>query len=283
MWAEPESAHEAAMLLEAAHHAGVPYAVVGLGSNTLFPDAGFPGLVIRLGGELATWRVEGQQAWVGGGVVNAHLVRGLLKSGWTGMEFLSLIPGTFGGAVAMNAGTKDKELSAILVEFEILDPAQPRTVRTMTPQLAQMAYRHTEIPEGGIILGGRIELENGDVVMAEQAVRQDKDRRNATQPYRFASVGSTFANPPGDFAGRLIQDVGLKGSAQGGARVSELHANFFINENQATAEDFLTLMARARVAVRQKFGVELRPEVCFVGFDGWSRLLEIEAELEKKC
>jgi UDP-N-acetylmuramate dehydrogenase len=227
--------------------------------------------------------VEGQQAWVGGGVVNAHLVRGLLKSGWTGMEFLSLIPGTFGGAVAMNAGTKDKELSAILVEFEILDPAQPRTVRTMTPQLAQMAYRHTEIPEGGIILGGRIVLENGDVVMAEQAVRQDKDRRNATQPYRLASVGSTFANPPGDFAGRLIQDVGLKGSAQGGARVSELHANFFINENQATAEDFLTLMARARVAVRQKFGVELRPEVCFVGFDGWSRLLEIEAELEKKC
>ena len=143
-----------------------------------------------------------------------------------------------------------------------------------------MSYRSADLPPGSLVVGGVIEVTDGDVDEARQLVAKDKERRNRTQPYRLASVGSTFANPDGDYAGRLIEEVGLKGESTGGARVSELHANFFINESEARADDFLELMARARHRVREQFGVELRPEVRFVGFDGMKRLCELEQQLE---
>ena len=143
-----------------------------------------------------------------------------------------------------------------------------------------MRYRHTALPEGTLVVGGTIRVRRGDVDAARERIAADKERRNRTQPYRLASVGSTFANPEGDYAGRLIDQVGLKGESIGGATISELHANFFINESDATAEDFLRLMALARHRVRNDFGVELRPEVRFVGFDGMKRLTEYERQLE---
>jgi UDP-N-acetylmuramate dehydrogenase len=142
-----------------------------------------------------------------------------------------------------------------------------------------MSYRHAKLAPGAVVVRGEVTLEVGDADEARERVRADKERRDKTQPYRLASVGSTFANPPGDFAGRLVEAAGLKGHRVGGARVSELHANFFINEEHASARDFLSLMALARVRVRQRFGVELRPEVRFVGFDGWSAMVALEAEL----
>ncbi len=180
----------------------------------------------------------------------------------------------------MNAGTRETELSEILRHVDLIVPSEPRTVSTVTPDRLHMAYRHSKLPEtGSVVVGGGISVRRGDVDAASVRVKEDKDRRNRTQPYRLASVGSTFANPEGDYAGRLIDEVGLKGHREGGARISELHANFFINEESATSDDFLKLMARARHEVREAFGVELRPEVQFVGFDGWTRMLEIEAEL----
>lgn len=295
-WVEPHTREEVEKILELCCVHDISHHVVGLGSNTLFPDEGIDGVVMRLQGEFATWsvleeRVSGEVlVEVGAGCVNAHLVRGLLEEGLVGAEFLMLIPGTFGGAVAMNAGTKEAELGGILeeVSYVILsrgarERGECQRVKAASKDLG-VSYRHVELPEGAVVTSATIRVRRGDVELARKAAQDDKDRRNTTQPYRLASVGSTFANPPGDYAGRLIEAVGLKGARIGGAQISTLHANFFINESkQATASEFLRLMARARVMVRRRFGVELRPEVKWVGFDGWSALLALEVEEEQTC
>lgn len=285
-WIEAHDVDELQTAWRFAHDHDLPVELVGLGSNVLFPDEGIRGVVIRLAGDFATWSVRpsGDEATVsiGAGALNAHLVRGLLKDGWTGMEFLVLIPGTFGGAVTMNAGTREKDLASVLRRVELFAPHEPGMVRVLDATQIEISYRHTSLPEGSIVTGAEICVQRGDTDAAWERVRADKERRNQTQPYRLASVGSTFANPEGDFAGRLIEAVGLKGQAVGGARISPLHANFFINEEGATAEDFIRLMAMARVRVRQRFGIELRPEVRFVGFDGWAKLQATEQEVEQQ-
>ncbi len=288
VWAEVETADELIELREAGKAEGLDVTIAGLGSNTLFPDEGIWGIVARLTGELAEHRIEPKThdtavMHVGAGAVNAHVVRALHKGGWAGAEFLALIPGTFGGAVVMNAGTKEAELSEVLLDADVLEPdGDGFRRRTWTVEELALSYRHSDLPDQAVVLGGRIRVRKGDVDSARQRVRSDKARRNRTQPYKLASVGSTFANPDGDYAGRVIEEVGLKGHAIGGARISELHANFFINENQATARDFLELMALARSRVRHRFGLELRPEVRFVGFDGYKRMLEYERRLEEQ-
>lgn len=287
IWAEVETLDELTSLKTLARRENMEVFVVGLGSNVLFSDDGVSGLVIRLGGNFARWEVHDTDSAavvsVGGGTINAHLVRGLLKQGYVGAEFLSLIPGTLGGAVALNAGTKEKEIESLVrrVKLMTFDAESEAFVTTMVErENLTMTYRHTDLPENAVVLGADLEVESGDIDEARERVRFDKDRRNETQPYRLASVGSTFANPAGDFAGRLIEAVGLKGTSIGGARISPLHANFFINEDGATSHDFLSLMALARVKVRERFGIDLRPEVRFIGFDGWSRMLEIELRME---
>lgn len=286
-WIEVASIEELRWVREFAEHSGHNIVPLGLGSNVLYGDDGIDDIAIRLVGELARWAVEPideerAHVSIGAGTVNAHLVRGLLKEGWIGMEFLVLVPGTFGGAITMNAGTREKELSSILRRVELFAPDEPGMVTVLDASQIEISYRHTKLPEGSIVTGGLIEVCRGDVDAARDRVQADKDRRNETQPWRLASVGSTFANPEGDYAGRLIEAVGLKGHRIGGARISPLHANFFINEEDASAEDFIRLMAMARVRVRRTFAVELRPEVRFVGFDGYARLLAIEQELEQQ-
>jgi len=286
LWVEPQDAMALRAVLELAAGEAIDTHVVGLGSNVLFPDGELEGIVIRLAGELNGWQITEQDedsatVEVGAGTVNAHLVRGLLESGWIGAEFLRLIPGTFGGAVALNAGTKEAELSEIVRAAEVMVPEAGNEVerRRMTPAELSLGYRRSELPDGGAVIRGWIEVERGDVEAARSAMEKDRERRDATQPYKLASAGSTFANPEDDYAGRLIDEAGLKGEAVGGARISETHANFFINEDGATAEDFLRLMALTRVRVRDQFGVDLRPEVRFVGFDGMSEIEAFEREL----
>lgn len=184
----------------------------------------------------------------------------------------------------MNAGTKEQEISSILHSVTLMLPDASSdsgwSIKECAVDVLNMTYRHSMIPDGAVVLYGTIAILTGDADQARALVQRDKDRRNATQPYRLASVGSTFANPDEDWAGRLIESVGLKGASVGGAKISELHANFFINAFGATSQDFLMLMARARCAVRAQYGIELRPEVRFVGFDGWARLMSLEARVE---
>ncbi len=286
-WVEAGSRRALGAVLETAAAEELSIHVVGLGSNVVFPDEGIDGVVVRLADELADWRIESRDGdgaralvYAGAGLVNAHLVAGLLEAGWVGAEFLRLIPGTFGGAVAMNAGTKEAELASVLADVDILRVEEGEVVERRLPAEAlSLAYRHSELPEGAVVTGGRIEVRRGDVEEAREQMCVDRERRDETQPYKLASVGSTFANPEGDYAGRLIEQAGLKGARVGGARVSETHANFFINEDDATSEDFLRLMALARVHVRRSFDVDLRPEVEFVGFDGMRRLKNYEQEI----
>jgi UDP-N-acetylmuramate dehydrogenase len=285
IWVEPHTHAELELVLREAAQAGLPTYVVGLGSNTLFPDEGIEGVVIRLGGQLASWQIGAPHVWVGAGALNAHLVRATLGAGLVGAEFLALIPGAFGGAVAMNAGTKEQEVASILERAELLVPDGQGgfTLEQVEASALHMRYRHAELPAGAVVTRGLVRLTRADEVAvqaADERVRADKERRNQTQPYKLASVGSTFANPPGDFAGRLIEAAGLKGHRVGGAEVSPLHANFFINADGASAADFLGLMARARVEVRARFGVELMPEVRFGGFDGWAVLGELERGMQ---
>lgn len=283
-WIEVGSRDALVATVDAANERDVPYWPVGLGSNTLFPDEGVDGAVIRLVDELAEWSFEEVTedealVEVGAGVVNAHLVRGLLDAGWVGAEFLRLVPGTFGGAVAMNAGTKEAELESILVDADLVVPdGGASTTRRPAGEL-ELAYRSSNLPEGAVVAAGRVRVEDGDVDEAREKMEADWDRRDETQPYKLASAGSTFANPEHDYAGRLIDEAGLKGESVGDARISETHANFFINEDDATAEDFLKLMALARRRVRDEYDVELRPEVTFVGFDGATRLEEYERKV----
>ncbi len=272
-WVEVKTLVELQRVIDLANQEGLPIEVVGLGSNVLFSDAGFDGVMLRLSGQLAEWNIlDDGLVQIGAGAINSHLVKALLKNGLIGAEFLVLIPGTFGGAVAKNAGTKNDEISSILKSIQIIALDQPRKVISMSATEINLSYRHSELPERSLVVGGQIQLSRGDTVIAASKVREDKDNRSKTQPYKLKSVGSTFANPPGDYAGRLIEAVGLKGTRVGGARISEQHANFFINEGNASSSDFLMLMAMAIVRVQAAFGIELRPEVCFVGFDGWKQL-----------
>lgn len=275
-WVEVKSLVELQRVIELANQERWPIEVVGLGSNVLFSDEGYNGVMLRLSGELAGWNIldEGLVE-IGAGAINAHLVKGLLKNGLVGAEFLVLIPGTFGGAVAKNAGTKNDEMSSILKSIQIITLDQPRKVTSMSAAEINLSYRHAELPMRSLIVGGQIQLKTGDSEMASKNVRADKTNRSKTQPYKLKSVGSTFANPPGDYAGRLIEAVGLKGTRIGGACISEQHANFFINEDNATAIDFLSLMAISIVKVKEAFDIDLRPEVCFVGFDGWAQLNDL--------
>jgi UDP-N-acetylmuramate dehydrogenase len=178
----------------------------------------------------------------------------------------------------MNAGTREQEIASVLRRAELLIPDGQGgwSLERVEASALALAYRHAELPPGAVVVRGELALEAGDTEAAQARVQADKERRNLTQPYRLASVGSTFANPPGHFAGQLIERAGLKGARVGGAQVSPLHANFFINDGEASAADFLGLMARARVEVRHRFGVELMPEVRFAGFDGWAALSELE-------
>lgn len=289
VWVEVADCPMLRRVMSIAGRAGCPLRTVGLGSNVLFPDDGLDGIAVKLVGELADWDIPDPGrggaggcagARVGAGTANAHVVRDLLDAGWVGAEFLSLVPGTFGGAVAMNAGTGRGELADILRRVRVFVPRGGGEIeeRVLTPDEIDLGYRCSDLPDGAVIVDGVVEVERGDVDRAREAMRSDRNRRDRTQPYTAPSVGSTFANPEDDYAGRLIDEAGLKGASVGGVRISEKHANFLINEGEGTAEDFLRLMARARRRVRREFGLRLRPEVRFVGFDGRARLRRYEQQ-----
>jgi len=241
-----------------------PLLWVGLGSNLLVRDGGFAGTVIFTFGALAglEW-VDANTLRAGAGVSCAKVARECARQGFTGLEFLAGIPGTMGGALAMNAGAFGGETWPHVKAVETVE--RSGRLHTRTPSDYRIGYRQAEGVPGEWFLAVQLVTARGDVAAAQSRIRELLARRGATQPTQQYSCGSVFRNPPGDYAARLIEAAGLKGLQQGGARVSEQHANFIINTGAATATDIETLINRVRDRVAQVQGICLEPEVRIAG------------------
>ncbi len=241
-----------------------PLLWLGLGSNLLVRDGGFPGTVIELFGALTEleW-LDAQLLRVGAGVSCAKVARTASRAGLTGVEFLAGIPGTMGGALAMNAGAFGGETWTHVVEVQTVD--RQGRLHTRAADEFRVGYRSVSGAEGEWFVAAHLLLERGDADRAQQRIRELLATRNASQPLQQSSCGSVFRNPPGDHAARLIEACGLKGLQVGGAQVSEKHANFIINTGSATAADIETLMRQVQGTVEQQLGVRLEPEVRIVG------------------
>ena len=241
-----------------------PLLWVGLGSNLLVRDGGFPGTVIFTLGALneIQW-LDATTLLAGAGVTCSKVARESARQGLTGLEFLAGIPGTMGGALAMNAGAFGGETWNRVVVVETVDRAG--CLHTRKPDEYQVSYRTVEGVADEWFVAARLRLETGDSALAKQQIRKLLAQRGESQPVQQNSCGSVFRNPPGDHAARLIEATGLKGKTLGGAQVSRKHANFIINTGTATAADIEILLNQVQACVEQAHGVRLEPEVRIVG------------------
>jgi UDP-N-acetylmuramate dehydrogenase len=243
---------------------GAPFHLLGLGSNVLIPDEGLPGIVGRLGGELKRARVRGNLVSAGAALPLPQLARRMAGRGLLGLEALSGFPSTVGGAVCMNAGCYGTEIKDVLVSATVVE--RDGTARRMTLAELEPAYRTTVLQRtGALVTRAVFRLRAGDAPAAMARIDELNKKRWASLPSGQPNAGSIFKNPPGDYAGRLIEACGLKGLAVGGAEISLKHANVIVNTGGASAADVLALMLRARAAVGERFGVDLRPEVVLAG------------------
>jgi UDP-N-acetylmuramate dehydrogenase len=237
--------------------------VLGNGSNILVHDAGLPGIVVRLGGELADLQIDGTRAVAGAGLLLTVFLARLDKAGLAGAEPFSGVPGTIGGAVVMNAGTLLGEAADLVESVDLVLPGGE--LRQVSAADLAFGYRSSTLPEGAVIARATLALTDEDVADRLEKRQAFLARRKATQPLDKPSCGSTFTNPPGDHAARLIEAAGLKGHRQGNAEISGKHANFIVNLGGATAEEIRHLIALARCTVRDQFSVWMDPEVHLLG------------------
>ena len=244
----------------------VPVTVIGVASNLLVRDGGIPGVTVRLGRGFAEIAAEGTEVRVGAGALDLNIALTAAEAGIAGVEFLSGVPGTIGGGLRMNAGAYGSEIKDVVVEAGAID--RKGTIHRVTAAELGLSYRHSEAPKDWIFTGARLRGRRGDP--AEIAARMDEIRaaREASQPIRARTGGSTFANPAGDHAWRLIDEAGCRGLTRGGAMVSEKHTNFLINTGAASAADIEGLGEEVRRRVHAKFGVALVWEIRRVGQHG---------------
>lgn len=247
-------------VLQLAKAEGLPVHVLGNGSNLLVSDAGVRGFVILLTGEFNRYELEGQTLRAGGGYNLPRLANQIAKLGLGGIEFACAIPGTVGAGLVINAGAHGGELKDVVTEVTLVWPDGRKEVQ-IADQIG-LRYRSSDLQGTGAIVT-EVVMELRPAVQEELMahMKAHLERRRQTQPLMQPNAGSVFMNPPGDFAGRLIEQAGLKGLTEGGAQVSEKHANFIVNLGNATAKDVLLLMDRVRAEVDARFGVRLQPEV----------------------
>jgi UDP-N-acetylmuramate dehydrogenase len=270
LWFEPRDAQDLVLALRLFRDEGVVPTVLGGGANTLISDEGIRGPVIHLTPGFAgvEW-VSDDEAFLGAGLTGIKALQAARSRGLTGPEFLVGIPGTLGGQVAMNAGTKSGEMAGLLQAVEV---ATPEGLQLIEAKELHFSYRHCELPPGGVVTRLRARFQHGDPVAGDAQLRADMAYRRRTQPWAKPNLGSTFKNPPGDYAGRLLETGGLKGAREGAIAFSELHANFLVNlagstagEVRPRAQDALRLIRRAQGSVRGQTGVELSLEVVLAG------------------
>jgi UDP-N-acetylmuramate dehydrogenase len=239
--------------------AGRPHMVLGRGSNVLFADEGYPGVVIKLDRPFGEPRVEGTTLRAEAGLSLAALAARALEAGLAGLEFASGIPGTLGGAIFMNAGAYGSEIKDVVTEVDVLRDGA--LVRLRAEEM-EFGYRSSQAQRRGwVVLGARLALAPGDREEIRRATETYNRRRKETQPLELPSAGSVFKRPEGYFAGKLIMDAGLAGARAGGAQVSPKHCGFIVNTGNATAADVRNLIAQVQTVVYEKFGVGLEPEI----------------------
>lgn len=254
-------------VLGAIRDAALPHAVLGNGSNVLVSDRGFAGVVITLVDGLADValtrdvRPGVHHIIAGGGLALTRLLRLAKDEGLSGLWVLGGVPGTVGGAVRMNAGTRWGDVSQTLVAAEL---ASADGLAQVSAADLHLAYRHAELPAGAVVASATFEVGDADAGMRDR-LDEVLAHRKASQPLQLPSCGSVFANPPGDAAGRLIEAVGLKGHVHGGLQISPQHANWIVNLGGGTAADAVALIELCRARVKETFGVDLRPEVQRLG------------------
>ncbi len=236
---------------------------LGLGSNLLVRDGGFAGTVIATAGVLKALAIVGNTVDAEVGVYCSSLARKCARAGLTGASFLAGIPGTLGGALAMNAGAHDSETWQLVSHVTTVD--RQGVLRQRFPKDFTVSYRHVDIPEGEWFVSAQLTLAQGDAKIEAAEIKALLKRRNMTQPTNQPCAGSVFRNPENDFAGRLIESMGLKGLSMGGASVSAKHANFIVNDGTATAADIEALIVLVQQKVEQEHGVRLQAEVHIVG------------------
>lgn len=261
---QPCDLDELCLLLALARSCSVPVHFVGAGSNLLVSDAGVRGMVVSLGSGFRQVLVAGNVLVAGAAVTLPALVRRALGAGLSGLEGLSGIPGTVGGAVCMNAGTPSGCIRDTLVSVKALDSGG--TLLDLSADDLSMTYRSTAVREKGyLILEATFELRPEDPTGLTRIIRTLTAKRKSSQPMGIGTAGSVFKNPSDDFAGRILDECGVKGMQVGGARVSGKHANFIENTGDATADDVYTLICRLKELAASKFGVELEPEIELLG------------------
>ena len=242
----------------------VPYLVIGAATNTLFAADELSGLTIKLA--TAQLAIEGSHVRVSAGYLMPKLAADTARAGRTGLEFGAGVPGTVGGSVVGNAGAFGREVKDGLISADVIDPQGQ--LRTLSAADCRLAYRDSifksEKP-GWVVRSATFETGEDDPSRIRERIKEVQRHRRQTQPIEKRSLGSTFKNPPGDAAGRLIDACGLKGRRIGGAQISEKHANFIVNLGGASADDVLALMAEMRNRVFERFGIELEPEVRVIG------------------
>lgn len=259
----------------------IPVTTLGVMSNTIIRDGGLPGVTIRLGRDFAEIEAEGEAYLRAGAVaLDVNVATVAAQNGIGGLEFLSGVPGTIGGALKMNAGAYGSEMKDVLVTAEMLD--RQGVLHKVSAKDLDMSYRHTSAPDDAIFLGAMLEGQPDDPALIEGRIAEIKGRREATQPIKAQTGGSTFANPtleelagtnlpPDTKAWKLVDRVGGRGLRVGGAMMSELHANFMINTGGATAQDLEDLGEEIRRRVREETGLELRWEIKRIGLPAAGR------------
>lgn len=260
----PGTLEQVRCVIELCKREDVSYYIVGNGSNLLVSDQGYRGVVIQIYKEMNGITVEGEVIKAQAGALLSAIANKALENELAGFEFAAGIPGTLGGACVMNAGAYGGEMKDVLKEVTVLTPEGK--IITIPREDLELGYRTSIIAKKGyIVLEAQIQLQKGDRDAIKAIMDELKEKRVTKQPLEYPSAGSTFKRPEGYFAGKLIQDAGLRGFSVGGAQVSEKHCGFVINRGHATAADVAELMRQVSAKVEEQFGVKLEPEVKRLG------------------
>lgn len=263
---KPKTEEELIEVIKFVKKEDIPFIIIGNGSNLLVKDGGIRGIVIELSDNFNNYEIEGNIIKAQSGVLLTILGRNAMKNSLTGFEFASGIPGTLGGALAMNAGAYGGEMKQVVKSVRLID--SDGNIFELSNEEMKFEYRKSIITTNNYIaLSAVIELQQGNIDEIKETMEDYANRRSTKQPLKFPSAGSTFKRPEGYFAGKLIDDSGLRGLSLRGAQVSEKHCGFVINTGEANAKDILDLIFVVKSTVNAKFGVMLEEEVKILGED----------------